>query len=316
MRLFDENTSLYYEIKEDYIVILETLRNVEKVLIPKEIDGIEVKRIQKKAFLGCKLLKEIYIPDSVEHIGDYAFSLCDHLKTISFPHKDIKFGQSIFKGDGEIKNIYVRRQDIDSETMDSASYLLGASPIWMNAEYLVDITQAGAEDWFGRWDQKLLDILNRKEDEDYHLYVLCGEEDLHFDYDQYIEYIREQRAGLCMYRLMHDAKLIDDNRKKYTDYLIRMSSEEYIVENTVGQLPVRSKNEFGKMPPVFHYLLSKHGDDKEYFELLIKIGIITKDNRESLLFQMKDRHPQTKAYLINSFCDDSDAGDFFDDLLL
>jgi len=291
MRFYNRELNLYYETKDDTVTIVEGDHNIERADIPESIDGMTVTAIGKKTFLGCKLLKHISIPDSVTSIGDFAFAMCDHLAAVSLPQKDIKLGQSLFKNDFALREIIVRGSNHETDT----AALLAAAPIQMDADYLIDIPHAGDSDWYRMWDQKLSDILGRRDDEGYHLYVLCGEEDLHFDYDQYVEYIREKKSGLCILRLLNDSFLSDAGKNHYIDFL-----EKHI--------------EVEGLFPVFNYLLKSHGDDEEYFRVLIDNGIIKKSNRELLLNMMGDRHLQTKTYLINAF-DEGDS-DFFGDLML
>lgn len=52
------------------------------LVIPRQIEGIEIKRILDKAFQSCKDLTSITIPNSVEFIHPYAFVNCDNLKSI------------------------------------------------------------------------------------------------------------------------------------------------------------------------------------------------------------------------------------------
>jgi len=291
MRLYSDDLEMYYEKYDDHVAIMEGDHMLESALIPESIDELPVTVIFKKAFLGCKLLKKISVPDSVSVIGDFAFALCDHLQSVSLPRHTLDLGQSIFKNDFSLSSIAVRECDFEGH----ASALLAAATNQMDADYLIDVTAAGSDEWFRMWDQKLSDFLNRKDDEGYHLYVLCGEEDLHFDYDQYVEYIREKKSGLCMLRLLNDSLLGEATRKFYIDYL-------------AGHVEVDGNS------PVFNYLLKFHGDDEEYFQILIQHEIITANNRETLLGMMGDRHLQTKTYLINAFTTSSD--DFFGDLML
>ena len=294
MRLYRDDLSLYYEQKEDHIVIVEGSHNIEYARIPEEIDGLPVTKIFKKAFLACKLLKEVSLPDTVEEIGDFAFALCDHLSLIRFPRKELKLGQNIFKNDNELAEIVVGGDE-------KASALLAASPVVMNADYLIDTLNAGSAEWYKMWDQKLVDLLGRKDDEGYHLYVLCGEEDLHFDYDQYIVYIQEKKSGLCMLRLLHATNISNQVKDKLVNCLAEHVKEE-------------NCNEKGSNP-VFDYLIKNHGNDEIYYEMLINEGIITKDNKERLIILLGDRFPQAKAYLINSF-NSAGESDFFDGMEL
>lgn len=44
-----------------------------EVVIPSEFDGLPVRRIESRAFEGCRDVTNVVIPDSVESIGEYAF---------------------------------------------------------------------------------------------------------------------------------------------------------------------------------------------------------------------------------------------------
>lgn len=287
MRYFDEDRRLYFEKYDDHVEVVEGEHEIDVAIIPSEFEGLPVTSIFKKAFLGCKSLREIAIPDSVVSVGDFAFAMCDRLKRVTFPRKDMKLGQSLFKNDFELEKLYVGVSD-DGEkcTYEQLAALLAAAPVTMEAEYLLDIKQVGSADWVEMWDRKLKDFLSRKDDEGYHLYVLCGEEDLHFDYDQYIDYIREKKSGLCLLRLLNDVLLSDNDKTLYTEYL--KSNED----------------------AAFNYLYKNHGEDEEYFEICVELSVITKDNRENVLAILGDRFPQTKAYLINAF--EEAAGDDMD----
>jgi len=313
MRLYSEELSLYYEKKDDHIIIEEGDHYIEYASIPETIDGIPVTRIAKKAFLGCKLLKEVYIPDTVEDLGDFAFALCDHLSQVRLPRREIKLGQSLFKNDDELSMIIVGQDK-------NAAPLLAASPVAMNADYLIDTLNAGSHEWYRMWDQKLIDLLGRKDDEGYHLFVLCGEEDLHFDYDQYIDYVREKKSGLCMLRLLNPTEIEESHREKFSEYLYNHVHKENDFDSSyvppIENFTTHKSSYQGKdSNPVFNYLIKMHGNDEIYFELLVKEGIITRENREQVIYLLGDRYPQTKAYLINVFNDEAED-DFFGGLLL
>ncbi len=48
----------------------------ETLSIPPQIDSYTVKAIGKKAFLGNRYLRHIIFPDTIEMVGDWAFSRC------------------------------------------------------------------------------------------------------------------------------------------------------------------------------------------------------------------------------------------------
>lgn len=52
-------------------------KNITKMIIPSSIDGVEIRRIEKGAFSGCKNLQEIYIPETVNAIERYTSTTSD-----------------------------------------------------------------------------------------------------------------------------------------------------------------------------------------------------------------------------------------------
>ncbi len=111
---FDESSSDPNEIgftteKEDVFVFDKDTRtiigykgNKTNLVIPNEIDSLEVKKIGAKAFDGTGKneelkLKKVIIPDGVEEIGEGAF-LNNNLSEIKLPESINKISKDAFKG--------------------------------------------------------------------------------------------------------------------------------------------------------------------------------------------------------------------------
>ena len=294
MRHYEEKLGLYYEIKGEgkRIVICDADKKLNELSIPDYIDELPVKAVAKKAFLGCKGLRSVRLPKYIDSIGEWAFAFCDSLKSVELARNDIKWGKGVFKNDGRLTRISIYP---DCSSDPETCILLAATPVLMDAEYLLDIKHAGSPEWIKKWDTRLVHLLNLADDEGYHLYVLCGEEDLHFDYEEYLEYNREKKSELCMLRLINDKGLTEELKERLTGYIL------YHTAGCESDAAVRT-------------LLKKHGDEEDYYRLLLDIKAITSDNLELLLSAMGDRHAQMKAYLIEQ-CGAGTNG-FFDDLML
>ena len=319
MREYDEKTGLYYEIKEagdrKYAVITDADRKLKEAAVPDTLGGWPVEAVGRKAFLGCKRLRKVLLPETVNMVGEWAFAFCDSLTCVCLPRRAVELGKGVFKNDKKLRDILLYEADktggddpaevCDPGTLGNeresraVAELLAAAPIYMDAGYLLDILQAGSVEWYNKWDTRLMHILSLKDDEGYHLYVLCGEEDLHFDYDQYLEYNREKKAYLCMLRLYNDVYLQDDIRNVLTGYLL---------DHTIGS----------GSDAAIRVLLRDHAEDREYYELMIREGVITPSNLEAVLLKMGDRHPQMKAFLMETVRTDTGNGtdSFFDGLAL
>ena len=313
MRYYVEKLGIYYEVREGdteeriqgstgnnsgrnsfdkYIVICDSDKKINETIIPEYINDMPVKTVDKKAFLGCKGLRQIRLPRGIDSIGEWAFAFCDNLMVVELSRNDIRWGKGVFKNDRKLRRITIYP---DCSSDPQTCRLLAATPVIMDAEYLLDIKHAGNPEWIRKWDTRLEHILNLADDEGYHLYVLCGEEDLHFDYEEYLEYNREKKSELCMLRLIND---------KYLNEGFRSRLSEYIKEHTAGCVS----------DAAIRILLKAHGDEQEYYKLLLDTGAISNANLELVLAAMGDRHAQMKAYLIEQ-CNGASAG-FFDDLML
>lgn len=76
----------YDIIKKGTAIRLEAyLGNESKIVTPKEINGIPVKRIGSHTFWMKKKIKEVKISDGVEVIGASAFGECSNLKKVTIP---------------------------------------------------------------------------------------------------------------------------------------------------------------------------------------------------------------------------------------
>ena len=313
MIYYDDKSELNYEIREEKAYICDSSKRIMSVTVPGKIMDFPVAGITKKAFLGCKSLREVSLPDTIESIGEWAFAFCNKLSTVTMPAHRIEIGKGVFDNDGALERIYCissnscdesAEHDVrdvchgreEHENSEHAARLMAAVPVVMDAQYLLDPTEAGSKEWFGKWDSKLKDILSRPDDEGYHLYVLCGEEDLHFDYDEYLEYVRRKKSALSMLRIMNDSFLREPFRQRLIEY-------------------VRNHAKGCDSEAAWRYVLNDHPDDEDYFALLIECGCITPNNLEDILADMGERHAQIRSYLINTLQTGSED-DFFADLEL
>ena len=91
------NPNLKYEIKDDTVTITGCDKKASgAVIIPATIEGKSVTSIGGEAFLGCKSLTGIIIPDGVTSIGVQAFIDCRSLTGIIIPDGVTSIGDGAF----------------------------------------------------------------------------------------------------------------------------------------------------------------------------------------------------------------------------
>jgi hypothetical protein len=98
---FGVYNDLKYNIKKGVCEIKGMTREGKEKkyhIIPKEINGYPVKIIANGAFHHRDKLLGIELPDSIEYIGDYAFTQCECLKSIRLPANLKYIGECTFLG--------------------------------------------------------------------------------------------------------------------------------------------------------------------------------------------------------------------------
>lgn len=284
--------SLHYEVRSGGVCVTGWQGLAGEVTIPKELDGLPVTRVEKKAFLSKKNLRKIFLPDTVEEIGDWAFAYCDSLEQVELPEREIRFGKVIFLECGKLKRLAIRGKG------RSVAALLAAAVTTAEAYHLLDIREAGSEEWLKRWDARMLTVLGTSDQEGYSKQVLCGEEDYgSTDLAAYMSRRRKVKVRLLLLRLL------------YSDCLppqIRETAQAYLCAHTKG-----CENE-----ETWRVLLEEHGDDREYYELFAELGCLTEENLEDVLTDIGEEHPEMKAFFLRHKGEKMGYTDFFEELEL
>lgn len=258
-----------------------------EINIPDYIEGVAVREIDKKAFLGAKALVSVSLPESIVKIGDWGFASCDHLERFEIRgNAKIKpeLGQGVFSKNSALKSISFKETDIGLKDK-----LIAAAATIMDAEYLL----VEDEHFFAQWDVKLMSILDEKDDEGFVFMVLCGEEDLAADIDEYCELRRRRKSTLSFLRLLNSSLLSEVDREKLSSYLI---------DHSCG---CESRAAFD--------VLLEHSEDEEYQALFLELPMVTDDNFEMVLEALGDRYAPLKAKVLSWREDNRESTiDFFD----
>lgn len=297
-----------YTIEDDNAVITGVEGMDSSLIIPGTVIERDkeyvVSQIGKKALLGVNGLRHIYVPASVQNIGDWAFSHCIHLVSLVIMGRDVIFGRGMLEGCQRLKTV-----SIGYDKPDDLSFLLAAVVNKLSATYLFNGDNAGSESWYRTFDSTLSQYLNESDYAGASENALCGEEDISYDDIKsvdgellgadasYIIGVRKNKNYLCLLRLRYNNNLTSEFREFLEDYVRRHSAGH---KNNAAWATIREDLY----------------EDNEYLMLYLDITKPSADDIELMLADLAGEHPQMKAQLLNYKAEQGFSSDFFDDLLL
>jgi hypothetical protein len=95
------------ETGETITGLTDTGKTQTELIIPYEINGVEITAIQDSAFIRCSSLTSIDIPNSVTSIGHNAFNNCTGLTSINIPNNVTSIGSGVFAGCTSLTSINI-----------------------------------------------------------------------------------------------------------------------------------------------------------------------------------------------------------------
>lgn len=301
----DGSVKLLYESKENEVAICGYEGSASTISIPDEIDGLPVKTVVKKTFLGMKGLRKVSLSKNLTFIDDWAFSQCIHLTNVEFRGAfPGQIGRGIFEGCERIESIKV-----ESLVDEDLEFLLAAVVKRLPGQYLLDGDEIGNESWYNKWDLALTAFISQSDYEGYSDRALCGEEDISYDgigsvdgellgeSASYLKEVGKNKSYLCLLRLRHNNHLNDNTRNRLVDYICKHAKG--------------SGNEAAWIA-----LKEDLKSDTEYFRVYMDIVNPDMETFNAMISDMGEELATAKAFLISLRPTKSKADSFFDDLCL
>ena len=289
------------EENEGWVTITDYSGTHSQIHVPARIEGITVRRVEKKTFLSRKNLRKAVLPEGVEEVGDWAFAYCTNLESVWMPRKKLKLGNRIFMECPGIRRIYAYQMTDASdgrlEDQEQTAALLAAAAVMLDAEYLLDVQEAGTEAWIKKWDARMEAVMEAEDGDGYTKMILCGEEDYGCSLEEFIRNKRKGKVRLAMLRLLNPLGLAEENAVLW---------KEYLLAHTKGC----------ESEETWEVLLEEHGYEESYFRLFAEIGALREDNFDGILKDMAEGYAEMKAHFINYRQRNMETMDFFDGLSL
>jgi len=265
--------------------VLKQYRGVgTAVVLPSQIEGINVLGIERKAFLSCKTVRSILLPDTIESIGDWAFAHMEQLRSITVPCSLPTRGKELFLGCRRLREIVLNgtEEECALRASQGIGRMLALAVTVLHDYFLFDPANVGQEEWVKRWDEKLLALIALDDLDGFEELWTCGEEDYEgkdYDIQSYPVEKRKMKLRVVYFRLLHPYKISN---------MVKNTLMEYLCRHTKGT----------DAPEAWELIVEEHRNALAYYQIFAEAGCITEENFTDLLEDIKDCDAEIKAFLL------------------
>lgn len=281
-------------------------KNSTYVIVPCEVDGEPLTTVGAKAFLSCRRVERLELPDTLEQVEDWAFAHMKGLKEMTFPAKEILFGKKVFLGcDGLRRIILTRGGEPLQEQYEGMPFFL-ASVFRLSLDNiqgrLSDLSMAGDAEaqwqWLSCYDEAVSAYLRRPDDQDFEP-AFIGWFDVEDVDDQKAGYMatrRREKIALVFQRMMYPERMALQTEELFGEYLVRKTPEQV--------LEMMRENGEG------------FGGCVKYFQIWRQLGGFECYSPKFLLEELRDADPEVRSYLLECELENAAGEDFFGGLEL
>lgn len=287
-----------------------------------EENGTPVTGIASKAFLSCKTLQKLEIPDSVIWIGDWAFAHMKNLEELTLPFSKIIYGKKVFLDCGRLKKIMVRGSTAKNEGL---SYFLASAATVMEAaaeknalwkpEYAAD--EGTHREWMEQYDRALTEYLKAPDEEGFEP-VFIGwfhVEDMDEQIPKYVEKRRKEKIRLVLQRLRYPAYLPEDMETYLHGYL-KANMKRNLPADRKEHLPADMQENDGLVTAVICDREWEYCSQVCYLKILKESGCLDGESIRLLMNGLQGTSPEMTAYLLECMEEERTGEDFFSGLEL
>lgn len=286
-------------------MIYEKYTSREAFVSLRNPSGESITHIAPKAFLSCKGVQSLQLPESVEHIGDWAFAHMQQLTDLYLPTRPIIWGKKVFLDCENLKRIHLTP---DTSGNEGLALMLGAAVTILQDMSLLRPELAGNLDTHDRWladfDAAAAAFVESPDEQGFEpvFYGWFNDEDA--DSTQLPKYIHKRRCQkleLAYLRLRYPQHLQPPLKKLLQDYLTdHMPDGKKAHEHTI----------------TWELLPEYCRDEVLYVQILEEAGALTTTNIPLLLKHLRHVSPEIIAYLLRLQASLQKKNNFFDDFSL
>lgn len=265
------------------MIYVKNEKNSAVVNIENTDNNDPYRSIGSKAFLSCKNVCEIKLPDTICEIGDWAFAHMKELKKIVIPAKDVAIGREAFLDCSNLEEIVIYPDETGNKGL---SCLLASCITILNNYQLLDFKLAAEnnQEWCERYDAELFRYIMQPDDRDFKFYIVgwfddeCEEEQL----ERHIEKTRTEKLMLCFLRLKYDLHLTEKMKGRLIQY-------------------IKSCFEYSDKDSTWEIFRDKLSDDIEYVKIAANNDLLTSELKSELIKYINGRNgnPEIVAYLLS-----------------
>lgn len=281
-------------------------KNDINVILSSEMEGQPLTVIGTKAFLSCRQVEKLILPETLEQVEDWAFAHMKGLQEISFPAKEILFGKKVFLGCDALQKVMLTfgGRPVQGQYEGIPYFLASVFRLSMDGIHgeLSNLRPAGDAEgqwqWLAQYDEALGVYLMRSDDYDFEP-AFIGWFDVEDVDDQRIGYMAEQKKkkiALALKRLLYPERISEETETKLGKYLVEK------VPAQVLELMKDTDSEYAK--------------DVKYFQIWQRIGGFEQYSSKFLLEQLEDGDPEVRSFLLKCELEEKRGEDFFGSLEL
>lgn len=264
----------------------------KSVILPNAIDGKPVAVIGAKAFLSCRAVERLQLPETVEQIEDWAFAHMKNLEELSLPAKDIALGKRVFLGCQSLKRVTLSGAE---GLYEGIPYFL-ASMVTLMEEKRVDFRLVGSREgqwlWLEEYDKALTQYIDREDAYGFEPAFIgwFNVEDVDDQQQDFIRARRKCKIELAFQRLLYGERLEPEMKGKLSAYLLE--APQLVLEQFAD---------------------AAGADDRAVGRLKLwqEIGGFEVLAPQTLLDALPEADPEVRAFLMECQWQEKDAEDFF-----